>query len=156
MPPLAPATLARFDAPCARRTVAGVVLLRADGAALLQHRDDRPDIQDPGLWVVPGGHVDPGESPATGATREFLEETDYDCRTTARPLAHWRSEEVGYAPGFDLFFLWALYDGRQPVICHEGQALAFVPRADAETLPRRDYLTRIWDLALSASGISKT
>jgi 8-oxo-dGTP pyrophosphatase MutT (NUDIX family) len=36
--------------------VCGVVLLREDGAALLQHRDDIPGIADPGLWVFPGGH----------------------------------------------------------------------------------------------------
>jgi 8-oxo-dGTP pyrophosphatase MutT (NUDIX family) len=28
-----------------------------------------------GMWMLPGGHVDPGESPAEAATREVLEET---------------------------------------------------------------------------------
>lgn len=27
------------------------------------------------LWLQPGGHLDPGESPAQGALREFIEET---------------------------------------------------------------------------------
>ena len=38
-----------------RKVVAGIVLLRDDGAALLQLRDDEPSIQDPGIWAVPGG-----------------------------------------------------------------------------------------------------
>ncbi|WP_047573085.1 NUDIX domain-containing protein, partial [Pseudomonas syringae] len=28
-----------------------------------------------GIWVQPGGHVDPGESPVLAALRELLEET---------------------------------------------------------------------------------
>ena len=48
--------------------VCGVVLLREDGAALLQLRDDRPDIQDPGIWVFPGGRRG-RQSPEPGAPR---------------------------------------------------------------------------------------
>ena len=33
--------------------VAAVFLLRDDGAVLLQHRDDKPDISHPGQWVPP-------------------------------------------------------------------------------------------------------
>lgn len=61
----------------ARPLIVAVVLLRKDGAALLQHRDDRPDIPAPGLWVFPGGHADPGESPLACAVRELEEETAY-------------------------------------------------------------------------------
>lgn len=132
-----------------RRTVAGVIVLRADGSALLQHRDDIPTINDPGLWVIPGGHVEPGETPAEGAAREVEEETCYRC-ARARPLAHFTGVQLGYAGDFDMVFFWDTYDGVQKIECREGQAAAFVARAQAETLPRRDYLTRIWDLALAA------
>ena len=47
---------------CAVRTVAGVVLLRDDNAALLQLRDNKPGLNAAGLWVFPGGHCEPGES----------------------------------------------------------------------------------------------
>jgi 8-oxo-dGTP pyrophosphatase MutT (NUDIX family) len=33
-----------------------------------------------GIWLQPGGHVDPGESPAAGAARETLEETGLRAR----------------------------------------------------------------------------
>jgi|SRR5665213_2318671 len=138
-------------APGPRKVVAGIVLLRGDGAALLQLRDDIPTIQDPGIWVVPGGHIEPGESPKEGACREFLEETCYRC-ANARPLTRFASGSVGYPGDFDLVFFWDLYDGEQKIECREGQALEFVPRLGAEYIPSRDYLTRVWDLALSVSA----
>jgi 8-oxo-dGTP pyrophosphatase MutT (NUDIX family) len=60
--------------------VCGVVLLREDGAALLQYRDDIPGIVDPGLWVFPGSHREDNETSEQAARREFLEETRYQCR----------------------------------------------------------------------------
>ena len=124
-------------------------MLRADGAALLQHRDDIPTIQDPGLWVMPGGHLEPGESPAEAAVREFAEETHYRC-DKLQPLVQLRGAEAGCADNQELIFFWAQYDGRQPIECLEGQALRFVRREQVGNLPRRDYLTEVWDLALAA------
>jgi 8-oxo-dGTP diphosphatase len=137
--------------PAGRKVVAGVVLLREDGAALLQLRDDIASIQDPGIWVVPGGHIEPGETPVEGACREFLEETCYRC-SNARPLTRFTSASAGYEGDFDLVFFWDLYDGTQRIECREGQALEFISRLDAEHIPRRDYLTRVWDMALSVSA----
>jgi len=130
-------------------TVCGIVLLRNDGAVLLQLRDDIPTIQDPGLWVVPGGHLNPGETPAEGAIREFEEETCYRC-SRVRPLADFQASELGYEGDFRMIFFWDIYDGRQPIECREGQAVEFVPRNRAESLRRRSYLTHVWDLAVAA------
>ena len=130
-------------------TVAGIVLLRPDGAALLQLRDNIGTIQDPGIWVVPGGHIEPGETIREGACREFLEETCYRC-ANARPLARFTSAELGYPGLFELVFFWDTFDGVQEIECREGQALEFVGRTDVESMPRREYLTRVWDLALEA------
>lgn len=129
--------------------VCGIVLLRADGAALLQHRDDKPGIMDPGIWVVPGGHADPGETPLDAARREFEEETRYQCSGPAF-LAEFAAPELGYDGDYRLVFFWECYDGRQITECREGQALRFVGRAEAERLPRRPYLTQVWDMALAA------
>lgn len=131
------------------KIVAGVVLLRHDGAALLQLRDNKPAIQDPGIWVVPGGHIETGEAPKEGACREFLEETCYIC-ADARLLTRFSSTAAGYPGDFELVFFWDRYDGVQKIECREGQALKFVHRLDAEKIPRRDYLTHVWDLALYA------
>jgi 8-oxo-dGTP pyrophosphatase MutT (NUDIX family) len=123
--------------------VVGVVLLRDDEAALLQHRDDISTISDPGLWVFPGGHLKWGEKPRDGAVREMEEETCYRCHNL-RPLTRLTIEEG------TLLFFWENYDGRQPVACREGQALEFVDRRKVELLPKQPYLTDVFDLALGA------
>ncbi len=125
------------------RQVVGVVLLREDGAALLQHRDDIPTISDPGLWVFPGGHVEQGETPREGAAREMEEETCYRCHNL-RPLIRLEIEEG------TLLFFWENYDGRQRVACREGQRLEFVDRRKVDSLPKQSYLTDVFDLALAA------
>ena len=51
----------------------------SDGAALLQHRDDKPELRRAGMWVPPGGGLDPGEPAEAGARREIREETGYLC-----------------------------------------------------------------------------
>lgn len=130
-------------------TVCGVIVLRADGAALLQHRDDIPTINDPGLWVIPGGHVEPGETPVQGAVREVEEETCYRS-ANPRPLAEFSGHELGYPGNFRMLFYWDEYDGVQRIECREGQAAAFVRREDVPRLPACSYLTRVWDLALAA------
>ena len=130
--------------------VCGVVLLEGN-AALLQLRDEKPGLQDAGLWVFPGGHQEVGETTEECARREFLEETGYAC-DKLHPLTSFRSGEVGYQSDFALCFFWAPYDGRQRIECREGQDLRFIGRGDARHLPSRSYLLTVWDKALAARG----
>ena len=128
--------------------VGGIVLLREDGAALLQHRDDKPGLPHAGLWVFPGGHCESGEVFDACARREFLEETGYRCgEIHALETLHNLSVE-GF-PAIQLTVFWSRYDGVQPVTCLEGQALAFIARRDADRHPMPDYLLRLWDVALA-------
>ena len=131
--------------------VAGIVLLRPDGAALLQHRDDKPGLPHAGLWVFPGGHCEPGELLEHGARREFLEETGYRC-DDIHELETLPSLSVEGFPAIHLTVFWSRYDGVQPVHCFEGQAVAFIARSDANRLPMPDYLRPLWDLALTRYG----
>ena len=83
-----------------RKRVAGIVLLREpDGAALLQHRDDKPGLPHANLWVPPGGHCDGDESWDACAAREFLEETGY----SSDNWMLWR-EDVPYSK-----IVWTIY-----------------------------------------------
>lgn len=134
--------------------VCGVVLLREDSAALLQLRDDKPGIQDPGIWVFPGGHTEPGETPEAGARREFWEETRYQCGEL-QPLAAFPAPTIGYTGEYDVIFFWTRFDGRQELECREGRELRFVKRGEVRSMPRRDYLTHVWDLALAKSGLDR-
>ena len=129
------------------RQVVGVVLLRDDGAALLQHRDNISTISDPGLWVFPGGHLECNETPCEGAAREMEEETGYRCHNL-RPLIQLEVDEG------ELSFYWEQYDGRQHVVCREGQGLEFVDRQKVESLPKQPYVTNVFDLALTAQRLS--
>ena len=67
-----------------RRPVAGAVLVNPAGLVLLQHRDDRPDIDSPGQWSLFGGGLDVGETPAAAMLREIEEEIGYRPGPTGR------------------------------------------------------------------------
>ena len=129
--------------------VAAVFVLRDDGAALLQHRDDKPGLRHVGKWVPPGGHLDSGESREECARRELREETAYDAR-----VLHWLSSFLDTHdadwPPYELTIFWTRYDGVQPVRCLEGQALEFIRREDAVRYDIPAYLVREWDAAIAA------
>ena len=135
-----------------RQQVSGVVLLRSDGAALLQLRDDIPTISDPGLWVFPGGHVEEGETLEEAARREVLEETCYRCGELSR-FNTYNTKELGYGTDQHIVFFWCRFDETQEIRCCEGQQLRFVSRAELKMLPSPSYNDQVWDLALAASGI---
>lgn len=131
--------------------VAGVLLLDANGAALFQHRDDKPGLNHAGRWVPPGGHAGPGEAIEACARREFLEETAYVC-DELHHLTRF-DDHVGGAV-LDLTMFWVRYDGRQALVCREGQALEFVAREDFEGRDIPAYLVDVWDAAIAAARSS--
>ena len=130
--------------------VGAVILLRSDGAALLQHRDEKPGLRHAGMWVPPGGHAEAGESMRDCARRELREETDYDAPDLHLLLSI--DDEVQGWSAYQLTFYWCWYDGVQSLTCHEGQGLAFIERALAARYPIPAYLINAWDAALAAAG----
>jgi 8-oxo-dGTP pyrophosphatase MutT (NUDIX family) len=131
--------------------VCGVVLLRADDAALLQLRDEKPEIAHAGQWVFPGGNIEPDETPEQGAHREFIEEACYQC-AELNLLLTCPGNDLGYHEDVEFTFFWERFDGLQRIRCCEGQELRFIKRSQAEHLPTPAYLPRIWDLALVAKA----
>jgi 8-oxo-dGTP pyrophosphatase MutT (NUDIX family) len=81
------------------------IVLASDGRTVL-HRHKRL-----GLWLQPGGHLDPGESPADAALREAVEETGLPLRhpDTGPRLIHVDVHEGGRGHlHLDLrYLLWA-------------------------------------------------
>lgn len=59
------------------RVSAGTAIFRGDRILLL-HRSI--NARNPGIWDLPGGHVEPRETLATAAKRETLEETGFEVR----------------------------------------------------------------------------
>lgn len=129
--------------------VGAVILLRQDGAALLQLRDNKKGLRHAGKWVPPGGHAEPGEAIEICARRELLEETGYHC-SDLRWLID-LEDRVDKWPPYQLTVFWTYYDGVQKIRCHEGQALEFIRREDAYLYDIPAYLIGIWDMALCAA-----
>jgi len=129
--------------------IAAVFLLKKDGAALLQLRDDKPGLRHPAKWVPPGGGVEAGETLEMAAKREFLEETDYDCHELYW-LTSFKDQVAGWPP-YTLSVFWGIYDGVQPVCCHEGQELKFVKRQHASQYDIPPRLLPLWDHAIESA-----
>jgi 8-oxo-dGTP pyrophosphatase MutT (NUDIX family) len=129
--------------------VAALYLLRDDGAALLQHRDEKPWIPHAGIWVPPGGHCESGESMEACIRREFLEETAYRLGDVCHVTEFLDEHAEGFPPLW-LAVFWSRYDGAQAPVCREGQALEFVLRDEAEARGVPGYLVALWDLSLEA------
>ena len=51
-----------------------IIFFNGRGEILLLLRDDIPTIPWPGMWDIPGGHVEPGETPEECIVREMKEE----------------------------------------------------------------------------------
>ena len=51
-----------------------VILVDREGRMLLQLRDAKQGIALPGVWCMPGGALEAGESPSEAASRELQEE----------------------------------------------------------------------------------
>ncbi|MDR7276175.1 NUDIX domain-containing protein [Catenuloplanes atrovinosus] len=121
-------------------TVAGVVLRDPHQRVLLQLRDGNTTVA-PHRWCLPGGAVEPGETPAEAAARELEEET-------------------GLRPDGDLDLIWhgvapsvrntgtlteyAIYLGhttatQERVRCNEGAAMVFTPIADLPAVDWADH-----------------
>jgi 8-oxo-dGTP diphosphatase len=107
--------------------IASVVLLDRAGRVLMQLRDRHAPV-DPGVWALPGGHVEPGEDVATGAHRELLEETGLTADLTLVGVVE-RAGRDGETVRFHVFT--GTTDATQDdVVCGEGDAMVFTGREE--------------------------
>ncbi len=130
------------------KRVSAVFILRKDGAALLQHRDDKPGLVHPGKWTIPGGHLDQNESPESCAKREVFEECNYQCGEL-KFITRFENHDGDFEP-YELSLYCTRFDPKQEsqIICREGQELRFVKREAADSIPVLRFLLPHWDAAL--------
>jgi 8-oxo-dGTP pyrophosphatase MutT (NUDIX family) len=102
---------------------AAVFLLTTDHRLVLQLRDNKPDILNPGMITPFGGAAEPGESPVECALRELAEETGIEAQAEdLHRLDAVSQVDFRGHPTAAVFFLLRHIDP-DPLVVTEGRAI---------------------------------
>jgi 8-oxo-dGTP diphosphatase len=139
------------------RVAAKAAIFRGEQILLL-HRS--PSASDPGVWDLPGGIVQRGESLSTAARREVREETGLAVRLG--PLVHVElfgsmSRHGKIRPTVGVFFRGQATARLVPRLDpHEHTDFAWVAREDLHSYPTVPYLDRAVRAAFSTKPGSRS
>ena len=111
--------------------VSAVALIDVDGRVLLAQRPEGKSMA--GLWEIPGGKVDPGETPEAALIRELDEELGID--TWKSCLAPLTFASHTYDEFHLLMPLFACRKWQGQPQAREGQTLAWVRPRDMRDYP---------------------
>ena len=84
------------DSSSSQLTPVAIAILYQDDKYLMQLRDDIPNISNPGVWGLFGGHLEPGEDPETGLKRELIEEISYSVEQLTKFRCYADSKVIRY------------------------------------------------------------
>jgi len=115
----------------ARRIGVSALLMNAQGAVLMQLRDDKPEIRFPGTWGLFGGSVDEGETPQAAIVREVSEELGYRLTHFGQIRCYVFEGKLEYA------FLGLVDVPKSRLRLREGRAFDFFPPEVLKTMSIR-------------------
>ena len=132
--------------------IRALVLNEEEKVLLVRERED-------GLWTLPGGWVDVGESPSESVQREVKEESGYAVRAV-RLLALWDTDKHPHPPMpfhiYKLYFLCELSGGSPLAASTETEGVGFFSKDALPELSRgrviRQQIERLIDLAIDREG----
>jgi 8-oxo-dGTP diphosphatase len=107
---------------------ANIIILNEKDQILLHLRDDKPNISCPNMWALPGGYIEPGETPEQCIFREMVEELGVELEGLELFVEAQRSY------GFEHTF-WSKTSFRvEDIVLTEGQAIQWFPFEEIENM----------------------
>lgn len=111
--------------------VAAAALVRSDGRLLLAQRPEGKSMA--GLWELPGGKLEAGESPQNALVRELQEELGLECREDALEAFSFASHAYAKFHLMMPVFMCRTWSGEPQA--KEGQELAWVSAEEIGQYP---------------------
>ncbi|NTW68853.1 MAG: NUDIX domain-containing protein [Chlorobiaceae bacterium] len=109
-----------------KHTGASIIFHNDEQQVLLMLRDDIASIPYPGMWDLPGGHVEPGETPAECIAREIMEEIEITLHGSALFRVYEFSDRTEH-----IFHEKRVLEIER-ITLHEGQMLRWFSKTEVE------------------------
>ncbi len=108
-----------------RHQGASIIFFNSHHQVLLVLRDDIPSIASPGMWDLPGGHIEADESAEECIVREMLEEMEINVEGCSLFRIYEFSDHREY-----IFMQQANFEPHN-IVLHEGQMTRWFSKEEA-------------------------